>query len=89
MGEDWFLSFLWGAGGVTDKINRVTVVLDKSYRTDDAEPILAALRQIRGVLSVKGNVDCGRDYMAEMRAREEWRKKFIDLLWPENENKRG
>lgn len=70
---------------MTDKINRVTVVLDRSYRTDDAEPILAAIRQIRGVLSVKGNVDCGMDYMAQERAREEWRNKFMRLLWPENE----
>jgi len=69
---------------VTDRINTVTVVLDKSRRTDDAKPILAAIRQIRGVLSVKGNVEDGTEFMAEARARQEWRDKLIKLLWPDD-----
>jgi hypothetical protein len=41
---------------MTERFNTLTVVLEKDMRDDDAETLLTAIRQMRGVLSVKGNV---------------------------------
>ena len=37
---------------MTDRYDAFTVVLERNIRTDDAEPVLAAIRQLRGVLDV-------------------------------------
>jgi hypothetical protein len=34
---------------MTDKYNTLTVVLENDIRDDEAEPILAAIRQLKGV----------------------------------------
>jgi Co/Zn/Cd efflux system component len=36
----------------TDRIHALTIVLDKDYRDDDVQPIVNAIRQIRGVADV-------------------------------------
>ena len=41
---------------MTDRYNALTVVMEKDMRDDDAEALIAAIRQLRGVLSVSGNV---------------------------------
>jgi hypothetical protein len=46
----------------------VTVVLDRDYRDDDAEPILAALRMVRGVAHVEGRVVDNAALIARMTA---------------------
>ena len=38
---------------MTDRITAYLVTLDEPIREDDAEPTLAAIRQIKGVASVK------------------------------------
>lgn len=67
---------------MTDRYNAVTVVLDRDYRTDDAEAILTALRQIRGVLSVEPNVADISDHVADQRVRHELGQKLLDVLHP-------
>ena len=39
---------------MTDRYNALIVVLEGNVRDDDAEPLLAAIRQLCGVLSVSG-----------------------------------
>lgn len=62
---------------MTDRINAITVVLDKDMRVDDAESLLAAIRQLRGVLSVDPHVSEPGDHIAQNRARRE----LCDSLW--------
>lgn len=67
---------------MSDRINAITVVLDKEYRDDDCEAILTALRMVRGVLSVVPNVADPSSYIAEERARHDLRKRLTEVLWP-------
>lgn len=71
---------------MTDRFNAITVVLEKDIRDDDAEFILNAIRMIKGVLSVKGNVNDGvSEYVAKERVRREFRDKLLDIIYPKNE----
>jgi len=69
---------------MTDRFNGLKVFLEKNMRDDDAESLIQAIRQMRGVLSVKGNVaDCFEDGLAEGRVRREIGKKIFEILNPE------
>lgn len=67
---------------MTDRYNTLTVVLEKDIRDDDAEALLTAIRQLRGVLSVNGNVADLTAYMAEERAKRELGDKLWQVLYP-------
>ena len=67
---------------MTDRYNTLTVVLEKDMRDDDAEALLAAIRQLRGVLGVSGNVADASAYMAEERAKRELGDKLWQVLYP-------
>lgn len=67
---------------MTDRFNSLTVVLEKDMRDDDAEALIAAIRQLRGVLSVSGNVADPSDYIAQQRARHELGDKLWQVLYP-------
>ena len=69
---------------MTDHIKNIVIVLDRDYREDDAESIIAAIRHIRGVAQVGVNVADLNHYTAKMAARTEMRKKisdFLNALW--------
>jgi len=64
---------------MTDRIKGVTVSLEVDVRTDDVEPILAAIRQIRGVADcavVHTGMD---DWLARSRVRSDLARDFIKL----------
>ena len=66
---------------MTDRFNSLTVALERDIRDDDAEPILQAIRMIRGVLSVSGNVaDNLGDFVAEARVRKDITSKVYEAL---------
>ena len=65
---------------MSDRIHSLTVVLDENIRADDAEPIIDAIRQLRGVLSVSGNVANLSDHVARARAFVELRDKILGVL---------
>lgn len=66
---------------MTDRVDRITVVLEHDTRTDDVEALVAAISQLRGVLTVKANVrDPGAMYVAEARVRADLRKRIWDAL---------
>ena len=67
---------------MTDKYNTLTVVLERDIRDDDAEVLLSAIRQLRGVLHVEGNVANVGAFMAEERARHELGQKLIEIVYP-------
>lgn len=74
--------------GMTDRFLTVTVVLEKETREDDAEPILNAIRMIKGVLSAKGNVLDLTQYAAMTHARYELGEKLIDVVYPDRKKGR-
>ena len=67
---------------MTDRINSITVVLEKDVREDDSEALLSAIRQLRGVVSVTGNVCDITSHIAEVRARTEIGAQIMAVLYP-------
>ncbi len=67
---------------MTDRYNALTVVLENDIRDDDAEALLNAIRQLRGVLSVSGNVADMESYLAQERARHDLGEKLWRVLHP-------
>lgn len=67
---------------MTDRFNALTVVLEKNIREDDAEAIILAISQLRGVASVEGNVADMASYIAKEQAMHELRGKMMDILFP-------
>lgn len=65
---------------MTDRLNALTVVLEKDIRDDDAESLMNAIRQLRGVLSVTGTPVDVCDHVALERAKREIRARLWDAL---------
>ena len=62
---------------MTDRLKGCVVVFAEDVREDDASPLLQAIGQLRGVLSVEPSVLTGDDWMARERIRAE----LHDTLW--------
>lgn len=65
---------------ITDRHSGYIVVLENEIRDDDAQPILDALRMIKGVISVEpivGGVDV---QIAQMHERTALRQKLYDFI---------
>lgn len=73
---------------MTDRYNAFIVVLEQDIRSDDAQPILDAIKQLRGVLGVEPYVSDISEQIAEMRARRELGQKLWDVLYPEHKENR-
>lgn len=54
--------------------------LERDIRDDDAEPLIAAIRQMRGVLDVQAHVSDVASWTAEERARLELRTRILEVL---------
>ncbi len=65
---------------MTDRYNALTVVLEENIRDDDAEALISAIRQLRGVLDVKPNVADVNSMVADSRARLELLDALIQLV---------
>lgn len=64
---------------MTDRHKGYIVTLEDDIREDDAETIIAALRMIKGVLSVEALVANYDDHMARERVRREVVGMLYDL----------
>lgn len=62
---------------MSDRFNALTVVLDRDIRDDDAEPLINAIRMLKGVQSVEPRVADVSDHIAYGRVRRE----IEDRLW--------
>lgn len=65
---------------MTDRINFLTVVLEKDIRVDDCQPLIAAIQMMKGVLNVNANVVNNMDWLSESRAKHELTRKIYEAL---------
>lgn len=65
---------------MTDRIRHLTVVLDRDYRDDDVERIIAAIKQLRHVASVKPHVVEPGDYINRETLKNELLPKLHDAI---------
>ena len=65
---------------MTDRFNGLIVVLEKDIRDDDAQCLLDAIRMMKGVKDVTGNVVDVDTYVTEARVRIELRNKLQQLI---------
>lgn len=64
---------------MTDRVKGITVSLEQDVRTDDIEPILDAIRQLRGVADVEVVLSDMNDWMARSRVRSEISGKLLEV----------
>ena len=71
---------------MTDRVNAITVVLKEDTRTDDVQHLLSAIVMLKGVEDVKLNVvDLNEKYIAEVRVKNDLRKRVLEAFedkWP-------
>lgn len=67
---------------MTERYNFLTVALEADLRSDDAEALISAIRQLRGVADVKPNVRDGNSLTAETRVRADLTEKLWAVLHP-------
>jgi len=67
---------------VTDRLKGCVVVFDEDIREDDAEPLMAAIAQLRGVLSIQPSIRTADDWMIRERVRRELTEKLCEVLRP-------
>jgi argininosuccinate lyase len=65
---------------MSDRYNYLTVVLERDLKDEDAEPLIEAIKQFRGVLSVTPNVVDTTALFAEERARSALHEKLLRVL---------
>lgn len=65
---------------MSDRYNYLTVVLERDLKDEDAEPLIEAIKQFRGVLSVTPNVSDATAHLAQERVRVELGNKLWQVL---------
>lgn len=65
---------------MTDRYYALTVVLEGNVRDDDAEPLIAAIRQLRGVADVLPHVADTNTVVGEVRARTKITERVMRAL---------
>lgn len=65
---------------MSDRISSFTVILEENIRDDDAKPLMDAIRQMRGVLKVTGNVSDLSEAIAESRVKSDLTRKLLNVL---------
>lgn len=65
---------------MTDRIRHLTVILDRDYRDDDVEPIVEAIKQLRGVSAVTEHVVKADQVIARMTVCSQLYNKTIEAV---------
>lgn len=65
---------------MTDRLKGCWVAFEQDYRVDDAESILAAIRQVRGVAGVEPKVSNYEDWSARQQVRESLRDLILEFF---------
>lgn len=70
---------------MTDRIKGFWVALERDIRDDDVQPIIDAVRQLRGVLAVEANVASPADWINRQRVRRELEERLWAALKRESD----
>ena len=65
---------------MTNRYHSLLVALEQDTREDDAEHLIAAIEQLRGVAGVTGKVNDGSLFIIRQRLKGELLAKIIDLF---------
>ena len=66
---------------MSERYNYLTVALEKEIREDELPPLLAAIRQLRGVLDVQPQDDTNRSgWVYRQQAKHELTMKLYEAL---------
>lgn len=65
---------------MTDRFKGFLITLDKEIREDDAQPILEALKMIRGVFQVKPYINGAEDWMMYEKGVWDTRKSIMEHM---------
>jgi hypothetical protein len=65
---------------MTDRICALRVALERDLRPEDVQPIIDAIKMVRGVLDVTTNTANSEVWIGYQRARHELTQRLIDAL---------
>jgi ribose 5-phosphate isomerase len=68
---------------MTDRYNALTEILTEDTRDDDAKALISAIRQLKGVVDVKGNVSNPSDIVEQTRVRRELAEALFKVIYPD------
>lgn len=71
---------------MTDRIKGVLITFEKDIRDDDAQPIIEALKMIKGVLTVKPYITGMEDYMLYQKGHMDARREMFNYLKQDPKN---
>ena len=67
---------------MADRYNYLTVGIESNIHEDECKALIAAIRQLRGVLAVEPHVLEASDWLAEERAKQELGQKIWHIIYP-------
>jgi hypothetical protein len=65
---------------MTDRVKGFVVTLEKDIRIDDVEPLMQAIRYLRGVGDVSPSISDSNDHINQMRIKNELREKMWHFI---------
>ena len=65
---------------MTDRINVLTVALERDIRDDDIQPLIDAISQLRGVLKVETHVKDPMAWATAVRVKHEIHDRIFQVL---------
>ena len=67
---------------MTNRYSTLTVALEQDIREDDAQSLIHAIKMLRGVADVAGNVSDASQWLAETRVRRDLGEKVLAVVFP-------
>lgn len=67
---------------MTNRYSTLTVALEQDIREDDAQALIQAIKMLRGVADVAGNVSDASQWLAETRVRRDLGDKVLAVVFP-------
>lgn len=65
---------------MTDRVKGLWVSFERDIREDDAQPMIAAIKQFRGVADVQANIANPDDWLNRTQIQMEFRRKIFAAL---------
>lgn len=67
---------------MTNRYSTLAVALEQDIREDDAQELIQAIKMLRGVADVAGNVSDALQWLAETRVRRDLGEKVLAVVFP-------